>query len=101
MFDILNAAEGSQISSLQAGLTNFLPLIVIFALFYLFIIRPQQQKQKKHKELLNNLKIGDKVVTSSGFVATVNKVDSDLVSIVLSENNIVEIYKTHIVSVIK
>ena len=47
---------------------TFLPLILIFVVFYFLLIRPQQRKVKQHKEMLSNLKIGDKIVTSGGII---------------------------------
>ncbi len=56
------------------GLEQFLPLILIFVVFYFLMIRPQQQKAKKHKELIKNLRRGDRVLTNSGMFGTVAKV---------------------------
>ena len=56
------------------GIGAFLPLILIFGVFYILLIRPQQKKVKLHKEMLNNLKKGDKIITSGGIIGTVNKV---------------------------
>ena len=52
----------------------FLPLILIFGVFYILLIRPQQKKVKAHREMLNNLRRGDKIITSGGIIGTVNKV---------------------------
>jgi len=52
----------------------FLPLILIFGVFYILLIRPQQKKVKQHREMLNNLRRGDKIITSGGIIGTVNKV---------------------------
>ncbi len=52
---------------------TFLPLILIFVVFYFLLIRPQQRKVKQHKEMLSNLKRGDKIVTSGGIIGTINK----------------------------
>jgi preprotein translocase subunit YajC len=57
-----------------AGLTQFAPLILIFAVFYFLLIRPQQQKQKELKAMLTNLKRGDRVVTGGGILGTISKV---------------------------
>lgn len=59
------------------GLEQFLPLVLIFVVFYFLMIRPQQQKAKKHKELIKNLRRGDRVLTSSGIFGTVAKVIND------------------------
>ena len=60
----------------QSPLTSFIPLIFIFIIFYLLLIRPHNKKMKKHKEMLNSIKKGDKVVTSGGLIGVVNKIDS-------------------------
>ena len=56
------------------GIGAFLPLILIFGVFYILLIRPQQKKIKLHREMLNNLKRGDKVVTSGGIIGKITKV---------------------------
>ncbi|MBO6520957.1 MAG: preprotein translocase subunit YajC [Rhodospirillales bacterium] len=55
----------------------FLPLILIFVVFYFLLIRPQQKKIKQHKELLESIRRGDKVITGGGIIGTVTKVDND------------------------
>ena len=52
----------------------FLPLILIFGVFYILLIRPQQKKVKLHREMINNLRRGDKIITSGGIIGTINKV---------------------------
>ncbi len=77
-----------------SGIGQFIPLILIFVIFYFFLIRPQQKKAKDHKLMVNNLKRGDKVVTSGGIVGTVDRiVDSDKIEILISENVIVEVVR--------
>ncbi len=56
------------------GIGAFLPLILIFGVFYILLIRPQQKKVKLHREMLNNLKRGDKIITSGGIIGEINKV---------------------------
>ena len=56
------------------SLNAFLPLILIFGVFYILLIRPQQKKVKQHREMLNNLRRGDKIITSGGIIGTINKV---------------------------
>ena len=66
---------------------TFLPLILIFAVFYFLLIRPQQRKVKQHKEMLSNLKRGDKIITSGGIIGTINKVaDNRELTVEVSEN---------------
>ena len=66
---------------------TFLPLILIFAVFYFLLIRPQQRKVKQHKEMLSNLKRGDKIITSGGIIGTINKVsDNRELTVEVSDN---------------
>jgi len=55
----------------------FLPLILIFGVFYILLIRPQQKKVKLHREMLNNLRRGDKIITSGGIIGSINKVSEN------------------------
>ena len=78
-----------------AGIGQFIPLILIFVIFYFFLIRPQQKKVKEHKAIVQSLKRGDKVVTSGGIVGTVERIiDNDKVEVEISENVKVEIVRT-------
>ena len=79
----------------NSGIGQFIPLILIFVIFYFFLIRPQQKKAKEHKTMVANLKRGDKVVTSGGIVGTVERVmENDKAEIEISENVKVEIIKS-------
>ena len=76
------------------GIAQFIPLILIFVIFYFFLIRPQQKKVKEHKSMVENLKKGDKVVTSGGITGTITRVvDNDKVEVEIAENVRVEIVK--------
>ena len=79
----------------NSGIAQFIPLILIFVIFYFFLIRPQQKKVKEHKIMVANLKRGDKVVTSGGIVGTVERVmENDKLEIQISESVKVEIVKS-------
>jgi preprotein translocase subunit YajC len=56
-------------------LNSLLPLVALFAIFYFLIIRPQQKQAKAHKEMVANLKKGDKIVTNGGLIVEVTKVE--------------------------
>ena len=58
----------------QSALVQFLPLVLIFVVFYFLLIRPQQKKQKDHRAMLDALRRGDRIVTGGGIVGTVNRV---------------------------
>ena len=78
-----------------SGIGQFIPLILIFVIFYFFLIRPQQKKVKEHKLMVENLKRGDKVVTSGGIVGSIERiVDNDKVEVAISENVKVEVVKS-------
>jgi len=79
----------------NSGIGQFIPLILIFVIFYFFLIRPQQKKAKEHKAMIENLKRGDKVVTAGGIIGTVERLmDNDKVEIEITENVRVEIIKS-------
>ena len=79
----------------NSGIGQFIPLILIFIIFYFFLIRPQQKKAKEHKIMVANLKRGDKVVTSGGIVGTVERVmENDRAEIQIADNVKVEIVKS-------
>ncbi len=67
-------------------LVTFLPLIAIFAIFYFLMIRPQQRKMKLHREMVSNLRRGDKVVTAGGFIGTVAKVHDDELEVEIAKD---------------
>ena len=78
----------------SAGIGQFIPLILIFVIFYFFLIRPQQKKVKEHKTMVEGLKRGDKVITSGGITGTVERIiDNDKVEVEIAENVKVEIVK--------
>ena len=80
---------------MDAGIGQFIPLILIFVIFYFFLIRPQQKKVKEHKLMVESLKRGDKVVTSGGIVGTVERIiDNEKVEVLISENVKVEIVRS-------
>lgn len=60
------------------SIQQFLPLIIIFAIFYFILIRPQQQRQKKHKDMLDSLKVGDKVITIGGIYGIIREIKGDI-----------------------
>ena len=80
---------------MDAGIGQFIPLILIFVIFYFFLIRPQQKKVKEHKEMVEGLKRGDKVITTGGIVGTVERIiDNEKVEVNISENVNVEIVRS-------
>ena len=77
-----------------SGIGQFIPLILIFVIFYFFLIRPQQKKVKEHKAMVESLKKGDKIVTSGGITGTITRVvDNDKVEVEITDNVVVEIVR--------
>tara|TARA_Y100001970_G_scaffold53660_1_gene68008 strand:+ start:670 stop:960 length:291 start_codon:yes stop_codon:yes gene_type:complete len=77
-----------------SGFGQFIPLILIFIIFYFFLIRPQQKKVKEHKLMVENLKRGDKVITSGGIVGTIERViDNEKVEVSITDNVKVEVIR--------
>ena len=79
----------------ESGFAQLIPLILIFVIFYFFLIRPQQKKVKAHKLMVENLKRGDKVITSGGIIGTVERIiDGDKAEISITDNVKVEVIKS-------
>lgn len=70
-------AAGGGASGLLGQMGGILPIILIFVVFYFLLIRPQQKRAKTHREMLGNIRRGDRVVTGGGIYGTVTKVVSD------------------------
>ena len=84
-----------------SGFAQFIPLILIFVIFYFFLIRPQQKKVKEHKLMVAALKRGDQVITSGGIVGRIEKVlDDDKVDLVISDNVTIKVVKSTIQSLL-
>ena len=80
-----------------SGFAQFIPLILIFVIFYFFLIRPQQKKAKEHKLMVASLKRGDEVVTSGGIVGKVERIlGNDKVDLLISENVTVQVVQSTI-----
>ena len=85
----------------QSALVQFLPLVLIFVVFYFLLIRPQQKKQKDHRTMLDALRRGDRVVTGGGILGTVSKVVSnDEVEVDIASNVRVRVLRSTITSVL-
>ncbi|MFA5644893.1 MAG: preprotein translocase subunit YajC [Candidatus Ratteibacteria bacterium] len=71
-----------------------LPLLLIFIIFYFLLIMPQQKKEKHRREMLENIKRGDKVITIGGIVGTVDEIKGKIVAIKIADNTVIEVLKT-------
>ena len=85
-----------------SGFAQFVPLILIFVIFYFFLIRPQQKKVKEHKGMVMSLKRGDEVITSGGIIGIVDRVMEDgRIEVTIGENTKVQIIRSTITSLLK
>ena len=97
MFNFAYAQSAGQQPSMLA---SFIPLILIFLVFYFLLIRPQQKKQKEHKILLDSIKRGDEILTSGGIVATVTKADGEKLNVDIAPNVNVIVYRSTVADVL-
>ncbi|MBM4120435.1 MAG: preprotein translocase subunit YajC [Nitrospira sp.] len=79
-----------------SALISFVPFVLIFALFYFLLILPQQKKQKQQKIMMDALKKGDKIVTSSGIWGTVTNLGKDTVTLQIADNTKIKIQREYI-----
>ena len=84
------------------GIVQFIPLILIFVIFYFFLIRPQKKRVKDHKVMVQSLKRGDEIITAGGILGTVERVmEDDRIEVIIGENIKVQIIKSTITSLLK
>jgi preprotein translocase subunit YajC len=111
-FALITPAYAQDVSGLLGSATQFAPLVLIFAVFYFLLIRPQQQKQKEMRAMLAALKRGDKVVTGGGILGTVQRVpmvqgkdgkqvESNEIEVEIAPNLRVTVLRETITSVLK
>lgn len=81
------------------GLMSFLPLIIIFVIFYFLLIRPQMKRAKEHRELVGNLSKGDEVVTNGGLLGKITDVGDTFITLELAENVVIRVQRHAVSSV--
>lgn len=79
------------------GFGAFIPLILIFVVFYFLLIRPQQKKAKEHQQFLSNLKKGDAVITSGGLYGTVTGLTDTVVTLEIADNVRVKVARAYVI----
>ncbi len=97
--DFFIASAYAQDAAPQGGLLSFLPLIIIFVVFYFLLIRPQTKRAKEHRQLVANLATGDEVVTNGGLLGRITDVGDSFVTVELSDNVKVKLQKHAVASV--
>jgi preprotein translocase subunit YajC len=82
-------------------LTSLIPLVLIFVIFYFLLIRPQQKRAKEHRNMVQNLKRGDQVVTGGGILGKVTRVkEGEEIEVEIAENTRVRVYRSTITAVL-
>ena len=83
------------------GIAPFIPLILLFAIFYFILIRPQQKRAKEHRMLLDNLKKGDRVITAGGLYGTITALEGNVVTLEVADKVKVKVSKSSIAGLAK
>jgi preprotein translocase subunit YajC len=98
--DFFIASAYAQDAAPQGGLLSFLPLIVIFVVFYFLLIRPQTKRAKEHRQLVEKLAVGDEVVTNGGLLGKITNVGDSFVTLELADNVKIKLQKHAVASVV-
>ena len=83
------------------GFAAFLPLILLFAIFYFILIRPQQKRAKDHKQLLANLKKGDKVVSNGGIYGTIVGITDTVITLEIADKVKIKVGRNYIAGLVQ
>ena len=98
---MFNHAYAQAASQQPSMLASFIPLILIFLIFYFLLIRPQQKKQKEHKILLDSIKKGDEILTSGGIIGKVLKTDDERLTVEITKGVNVIVIRSTVANVTK
>jgi preprotein translocase subunit YajC len=95
-------AMGQQPGGGQGGtLMSFLPIILIFVVFYFLLIRPQQKRAKEHRALLSNVKVGDQILTNGGIYGKITGIKDDILTVEISDKVRVKVSRGSVAGVVK
>jgi preprotein translocase subunit YajC len=82
------------------GIAGFLPIIILFAIFYFLLIRPQQKKAKEHTQMIKDLKKGTRIVTSGGIYGTILSLDESTIGLEIAEKVKIKISRGNVAGVL-
>jgi preprotein translocase subunit YajC len=97
---MINFAYAQASAQQPSMFASFIPLILIFLIFYFLLIRPQQKKQKEHRKLLDNIIRGDEIMTSGGILGKVTKTDGEKLSVEIAKNVNVTVFRSTVADVL-
>ena len=89
------AAQGS------GGFSAFVPLILMFAIFYFLLIRPQQKKTKEHREMVSNIKKGDRIITSGGIHGRITAVSEATMTVEIADKVRIKLARGNVTALVK
>ncbi|MBT8056414.1 MAG: preprotein translocase subunit YajC [Gammaproteobacteria bacterium] len=99
ILDFFIASAHAQDATQPGGLMSFLPLIIIFVIFYFLLIRPQMKRAKEHKKLVSELANGDEIVTNGGLLGRITNVGESFVTVELTDNVRIKVQRHAVASV--
>jgi len=82
----------------QGGFSAFIPLIMMFVIFYFLLIRPQQKKQKEHQEMIRNLKKGDRIMINGGIYGNITSLEESVVTVEIADKVRVKVSRGYVAS---
>lgn len=91
---------GANQGQAAGGLAGFLPIIILFAIFYFLLIRPQQKKAKEHREMIGNLKKGNRIITSGGLYGTIVSIDDNTIGLEIAEKVKIKLSRGNVAALI-
>jgi preprotein translocase subunit YajC len=97
----MGAPGGAGAQGAGGGFSSLIMMVVIFAIFYFILIRPQQKKMKEHKKMVDELKKGDRIITSGGIYGTVENATPETLTIKIAEGVKVKVTRSSVGAVIK
>ena len=100
ILDFFIASAYAQDAAQPGGLMSFLPLIIIFIIFYFLLIRPQMKRSKEHRKLVSELANGDEVVTNGGILGRITHVGESFVTLELADNVRIKVQRQAVASVV-
>jgi len=96
MTDVAYAMGATPGGGSPGGMSVFIPLLLMFAVFYFLLIRPQQKKTRQHQDLLKSLKVGDRVVTTGGLYGTIVAGGDHIIKLEIADKVRVEVGRSYI-----
>ena len=88
--------QGGAAGQGASGFTSFIPIILMFAIFYFLLIRPQQKKQKDHRSMISNLKKGDSVITTGGLYGRITGISDTAITLEIAEKVRVKVNRSNV-----